>query len=82
MLDILCYRKFGHNELDEPEFTQPKMYHAIRKVHQPNTIKYPNQLEKEGLVPPTFIEETREKKFQEYEEEFKFTTQMPTISLE
>jgi len=37
---LICYRKYGHNEVDEPEFTQPKMYHQIRKVYKPNTIRY------------------------------------------
>ncbi len=30
VVDIVCYRKFGHNEIDEPMFTQPKMYKACR----------------------------------------------------
>ncbi|MGE3934439.1 MAG: 2-oxoglutarate dehydrogenase E1 component, partial [Rhodospirillaceae bacterium] len=49
VLDIWCYRRYGHNEGDEPGFTQPVMYKAIAK--QPTTREiYARQLVAEGVV--------------------------------
>ena len=49
VVDIICYRRFGHNEGDEPSFTQPLMYKKIRK--HPTTLNvYANQLIKEGVI--------------------------------
>ncbi|WP_180897982.1 2-oxoglutarate dehydrogenase E1 component [Martelella soudanensis] len=49
VIDMFCYRRFGHNEGDEPSFTQPKMYKAIRS-HQTVTRLYADRLVKEGLI--------------------------------
>ena len=37
-IDLLGYRKYGHNEGDEPRFTQPKLYKAIAKHTNPRDI--------------------------------------------
>jgi 2-oxoglutarate dehydrogenase E1 component len=48
VLDIVCYRRFGHNEGDEPKFTQPLMYKAIESHPTARTI-YAQRLVEEGL---------------------------------
>ena len=48
-IDLLGYRKYGHNEGDEPRFTQPNLYKAISKHPNPREI-YKNELIKEGVV--------------------------------
>lgn len=48
-IDLLCYRKYGHNEGDEPKFTQPKLYDAIKKHPNPRDI-YRKQLIEEGVI--------------------------------
>jgi 2-oxoglutarate dehydrogenase E1 component len=49
VLDMFCYRRFGHNEGDEPSFTQPLMYRAIKD--HPTTLEiYSKKLMAEGVV--------------------------------
>ncbi len=48
-VDLLCYRKYGHNEGDEPKFTQPSLYNIIAKHPNPKDI-YLKQLEAEGVL--------------------------------
>uniref|UniRef100_A0A7N6A1T1 2-oxoglutarate dehydrogenase complex component E1 n=1 Tax=Anabas testudineus TaxID=64144 RepID=A0A7N6A1T1_ANATE len=57
VVDLVCYRRMGHNEMDEPMFTQPLMYKQIKK-QKPVLQKYAEKLIAEGVVSR-----------QEYEEE-------------
>jgi 2-oxoglutarate dehydrogenase E1 component len=50
VLDIVCYRRHGHNESDEPAFTQPVMYNRIREMKTTRTW-YAERLAREGSVP-------------------------------
>jgi len=49
VIDMWCYRRFGHNEGDEPGFTQPLMYDAIRR-HPPISAIYAARLVQEGVI--------------------------------
>src|SRR5690554_6289955 len=49
VIDMFCYRRFGHNEGDEPSFTQPLMYKAIR-AHETTFELYGQRLVDEGVV--------------------------------
>jgi len=49
VIDMWCYRRFGHNEGDEPKFTQPLMYDQIRK-HPKVSVHYENRLIEEGVI--------------------------------
>ena len=53
VIDMWCYRRFGHNEGDEPSFTQPLMYAAI-KTHPKVSQIYTARLEEEGVIEPGY----------------------------
>ncbi|MBO9475614.1 2-oxoglutarate dehydrogenase E1 component [Shimia sp. R10_1] len=58
VLDIFCYRRFGHNEGDEPMFTNPVMYKRIKKQKTTLTL-YTERLVKDGLIPEGEIEDMK-----------------------
>ena len=55
-IDILCYRRYGHNEADEPKFTQPLLYKAIETHANPREI-YNQKLLEQGTVDANLAKE-------------------------
>ncbi len=55
VIDMWCYRRFGHNEGDEPSFTQPVMYRAIKSHPRVSKI-YGERLTEEGVVDQQWID--------------------------
>ena len=60
LIDLVGYRRYGHNEGDEPSFTQPLLYEEIAR-HQSVRALYAERLEREGLVPPGAAQELQER---------------------
>ena len=59
VVDMFCYRRFGHNESDEPMFTQPLMYKEIKE--HPTTLQiYTQKLMDEGLVTQEEVDKEKE----------------------
>jgi len=58
VIDMFCYRRFGHNEGDEPMFTNPLMYKNI-KSHKTTLSLYTERLVKDGLIPEGEIEDMK-----------------------
>ncbi|XP_023288817.1 2-oxoglutarate dehydrogenase, mitochondrial isoform X6 [Orussus abietinus] len=60
VIDIVSYRRNGHNEIDEPMFTQPLMYRKIKKI-PPGLDLYGSKLIKEGVVTQEEVKDVKEK---------------------
>ena len=69
VIDMWCYRRFGHNEGDEPSFTQPLMYAKIRQ-HPAVSAVYAERLTQEGVIDADFVPETTDKFVAHLEDEF------------
>ena len=69
VIDMWCYRRFGHNEGDEPSFTQPLMYAAIKK-HPPISEIYGKKLIDQGVVDQPWIEQATKDYIGHLEQQF------------
>ena len=68
-IDLLGYRKYGHNEGDEPRFTQPKLYKSISKHSNPKDI-YIEKLIAEGSIDAAYAKQIKEEFKSMLEKEF------------
>jgi len=72
LIDLYCYRKYGHNEADEPSFTQPVMYEVIRRKPPARAI-YARKLAESGIATLQEAEELMHARVQQLEEELERT---------
>ena len=69
IIDMVCYRRNGHNELDQPAFTQPKLYKQISK--HPSTLKiFEKQLLDDGIMSKAEVDEIKKFVLESYEKDF------------
>jgi 2-oxoglutarate dehydrogenase E1 component len=72
LIDLYCYRKYGHNEGDEPSFTQPKMYQVIRQKRPPREV-YARRLAEEGVATGGEADELMKRRVETLEAELERT---------
>jgi 2-oxoglutarate dehydrogenase E1 component len=70
ILDIVCYRRFGHNESDNPDFTQPLLYKAISKQRRSEEL-LAESLVKQGHATVADIEAIKNKVWNKFEADYK-----------
>jgi 2-oxoglutarate dehydrogenase E1 component len=79
VIDMYCFRKYGHNENDEPSFTQPQMYERIKQKASPVEV-YSRRLVEQGVVSPDEVIAMTQRRVAELEAELeaaKAATQRP-----
>jgi 2-oxoglutarate dehydrogenase E1 component len=70
IIDLICYRRYGHNELDQPMYTQPQLYSKIA-VQKDSLTVYEKQLVDDGTASAEELKEIRTKVMDVLEKEFK-----------
>src|SRR5205823_4267946 len=67
VLDVIGFRRLGHNETDEPSYTQPLMYQRVKEHPGVRTI-YAQRLIKEGMLNEDAVKQLIEERIRRYEE--------------
>lgn len=79
-IDLLCYRKYGHNEGDEPRFTQPILYKEIEKHPNPMEI-FRDRLVEKGILDMKFAKDFEKHTIKRYEENLRLAMMKKTNSI-
>jgi 2-oxoglutarate dehydrogenase E1 component len=79
IIDLFCYRKYGHNEADEPAFTQPALYQKIERRPTARQI-YAKRLVEEGVISQAEADAVVERHHQFLSSEFARKRARPTVS--
>lgn len=80
-IDLLSYRKYGHNEGDEPRFTQPKLYDIIAKHKNPRDI-YAEKLIEQGVLTPKEYEQRLEQFHANLDKSYESSTASTKLSIQ
>jgi len=80
-IDLLGYRKYGHNEGDEPMFTQPQLYRAIAKHENPLKL-YMHRLISDGSMQASDVEQVRDAQLARMEQAFEKAQKKTKASVE
>src|ERR1041385_3071713 len=75
-IDMVCYRRWGHNESDDPKFTPPLMCKLIEKHENPRDI-YIKQLESEGAVTADLVKRMEKEFWEELQARLDLVKQNP-----
>ena len=78
LIDLVGYRRYGHNEMDEPRSTQPLLYKEIDS-HPSVAHLFAEQLQKEGIIDSEFLDKTKEKEQQKLQEVYNSMKEDETI---
>ncbi|HCW63810.1 MULTISPECIES: 2-oxoglutarate dehydrogenase E1 component [Leeuwenhoekiella] len=79
-IDLLGYRKYGHNEGDEPRFTQPKLYKAIAKHDNARDI-YAKKLIEEGVIDDSYVKQLENEYKEKLEEKLEKSREEETTRI-
>lgn len=80
-IDLLCYRKYGHNESDEPRYTQPELYQIIEKHDDPFKL-YGEKLKSQQFIQDADLKLLESAVFQKLEKELQISSNLEKLHID